>query len=105
MNNVRSKVFVPLLYLSAIILVNFACTGSHKSEGQPQGAYRAPGYVKKDYKMIMVYAKLENTAYRQRLENAMVSELNDRGYHALPAYKNFDVTYKYDSVQFMNKIN
>jgi hypothetical protein len=94
-----------LLYVYAILAFNLACTGSHKSEGPPPGVYRAPGYVKKDYKEILVYAKLENTAYRQKLENAMVDELNKRGYHALPAYKNFEVSYKYDSVQFMNKIN
>ena len=105
MNSPVKRVITPLLFLTCIIVLNCACTGSHKSEGQPQGAYRAPGYVKKDYKVILVYAKLENTAYRQKLENAMVDQLNHRGYHALPAYKNFDVTYKYDSLQFMNKIN
>jgi len=101
----KINIVLSLLYVCFILTLNLACTGSHKSEGQPQGAYSSPGYVKKDYKEILVYAKLENTAYRQKLENAMVEELNKRGYHALPAYKNFEVSYKYDSVQFMAKIN
>jgi hypothetical protein len=87
------------------LMMGIACTSSKNSGGQAQGAYRAPGYVRKDYKEIIVYARLQNTAYRQKLENAMVDQLNKQGYHAIPSYKNLDVTYKYDSVQFMNRIN
>ena len=84
---------------------NLGCTGSGKSTGQPQGAYRAPGYVKKDYKQLIVYARLQNPAYRQKLENAVADFLNKRGYHTMPAYKNIDMTTRPDSVEFFGKIN
>jgi len=92
-----------ITFLVLFAAVNIACTSS-KHAGTQQGVYRAPGYVRKNYKEILVYARIQNPVYRQKLENAMVNELNNQGYHAVPAYKNFDVTYKYDSVEFMSKI-
>lgn len=90
-----------LIFISASTLI--ACSGS-KSAGS-EGTYRAPGYVKKNYQQLVVFAKVEQDAYRQKLENAMVELLANKGYKAIPAYKNLDVSYKYDSVKFMNRIN
>ena len=94
-----------LVYTFLVTAISFACTGSKSAAGQPQGAYRAPGYVRKDYKEILVYAKVENPAYRQKVENGLADALTRKGYHAIAAYKNFDVAYKLDSAQFMDKIN
>ena len=91
---------LPLLFIAMISILG--CTGS-KNAGE--NTNRAPGYVKKNYQQLVVYAKIDNDAYRQKLENSMVALLEKKGYKAIPAYKNFDVTYKYDSVKFMNTIN
>jgi hypothetical protein len=87
-------------FLTIIIIVG--CSGSKSAS---EGTYRSPGYVKKNYQQLVVYAKVDQDAYRQKLENAMVEVLGKHGFKAIPAYKNFAVTYKYDSVTFMNKIN
>jgi hypothetical protein len=79
------------------------CSGSKKAYSET--TYRAPGYVKKNYQQLIVYAKVEQDAYRQKLENAMVEVLGKHGFKAIPAYKNLDVSYKYDSVKFMSRIN
>jgi len=92
--------FFLLICISAGIL--FSCSGSKSAS---EGTYRAPGYVKKNYQQLIVYAKIDNDAYRQKLENVMVETLGKHGFKAIPAYKNLDVTYKYDSVKFMNRIN
>jgi hypothetical protein len=92
-----------IFFLSIVAVTIVSCSGSKSAASE--GTYRAPGYVKKDYQQIVVYGKIEQDAYRQKLENAMVDLLNKKGYKAIPAYKNFEVTYKYDSVTFMNKIN
>ena len=92
-----------LMFVSIVAIAISACSSAKSAAAG--GAYRAPGYVKKDYQQIVVYAKIEQDAYRQKLENAMVDFLAKKGYKAIPAYKNFEVTYKYDSVTFMNKIN
>ena len=79
------------------------CSGSKNAYSE--GSHRAPGYVKKEYQQLIVYAKVEQDVYRQKLENAMVEYLGKQGYKSLPAYKNIDVSYKYDSVKFLNRIN
>jgi hypothetical protein len=74
----------------------------------PKDAYKSvttPGYVKKAYKQLVVYAKVEEDVYRHKIEDAMVDVLNKNGYSAIPAYKNLSVSYKYDSIKFMNEIN
>lgn len=84
-----------------IFLLVFAC-------GSPKGSYTSvttPGYVKKDYKQLVVFAKIEEDVYRHKVEDAMVDLLTKNGYNAIPAYKNLTVSYKYDSVKFMSEIN
>ena len=95
------SLFILLMSIAAFMFIG--CSGSKSAASD--GTYRAPGYVKKNYQQIVVYAKIEQDAYRQKLENAMVEFLGKKGYKAIPAYKNFEVSYKYDSVTFMNKIN
>lgn len=87
--------------LMAIVVFSVACSGSKTASN----TFRSPTYVKKNYQQIVVYARIEQDGYRQRIENAMVEVLEKHGYHAIPAYKNFDVSYKTDSVKFMNRIN
>ena len=100
---IRRPFFSYWLLLPIVVFIIIGCSGSKNAASE--GAYRAPGYVKKDYQQIVVYAKIEQDAYRQKLENAMVEFLGKKGFKAIPAYKNFEVSYKYDSVTFMNKIN
>ena len=100
---VRHSYTYYLLIASIVAGTLFSCSGSKSATAD--GTYKAPGYVKKNYQNIVVYAKIDQDAYRQKLENTMVDYLNKKGYKAIPAYKNFEVSYKYDSVTFMNKIN
>ena len=99
---IRYSYFSLLLIVSFLAVTMLSCSGSKSAS---EGVYKAPGYVKKDYQQIVVYAKIDNDAYRQKLENAMVGVLAKKGYKAIPAYKNFEVSYKYDSVTFMKKID
>jgi hypothetical protein len=97
----RNSIF--LLALLALFSYLGACSGSKSSTRE--GANRSPTYVRKNYQQIVVYAKVEQTGYRQKIENAMVDLLSKKGYHAIPAYKNFEETYKMDSVKFMEKVH
>jgi len=98
---IRYSYFSLLLIVSFLAVTILSCSGSKSAS---EGVYKAPGYVKKDYQQIVVYAKIDNDAYRQKLENAMVGVLAKKGYKAIPAYKNFEVSYKYDSVTFMKQL-
>jgi len=96
---ISSRVHCVLLMFTILSIA--ACSGSKSASN----TFRSPTYVKKNYQQLVVYARIEQDGYRQRLENAIVSVLEQHGYHAIPAYKNFDVVYKTDSVKFMNRIN
>lgn len=90
-----------LSVLSLIALFFFvACSGSKQ-------AYKSvitPGYVKKNYQKIIVFAKLDDLGYRKKLEEAMVKELGKGGINAIPAYSNLEVSFGYDSVAFMKRM-
>jgi hypothetical protein len=98
----RKYVVIFILVLATFLSYLGACSGSKTATRE--GANRSPTYVRKNYQQIVVYAKVEQTAYRQKIENAMVDFLSKKGYHAIPAYKNFEEGYKYDSVKFMEKV-
>jgi len=92
---------VSLLLVAIHIFCFIACSS-------PKDSYKSvttPGYVKKNYKQLVVFAKVEEDVYRHKLENAMVDLLNKNGYTAIPAYKSLSVSYKYDSTKFMNEMN
>jgi len=99
---IRYSYFSLLLIVSFLGVTILGCSGS---KGASEGVYKSPSYVRKNYQQIVVYGKIDNDAYRQKLENAMVDLLTKNGYKAIPAYKNFEVSYKYDSVTFMKKID
>jgi hypothetical protein len=99
----RKQRLIFLLILIPIFISLAACSGSKTATRE--GANRSTTYVRKNYQQIVVYAKVEQTGYRQKIENAMVDLLSKKGYHAIPAYKNFDETYKMDSVKFMEKVH
>src|SRR5687767_12307655 len=101
--SIRKSPFFVIAILLIGVGILLGCSGSKNAS--TEGTYRSPTYVKKDYQQLVVYAKIEQDAYRQKLENAMVALLEKNGYKAIPAYKNFDVSYKYDSVRFMNLVN
>ncbi len=67
--------------------------------------YKAPGYVKKDYKKILVVVKAEPMIYRKKIEDAMVRELKDRRYNAIAAHSYFDSAERGDSARLMAKID
>ena len=94
---------INFILLMVFIGTMTACSGSKNAAAS--NTYRSPTYMKKEYQQLVVYAKIDQDAYRKKIENAMVDVLVKNGFHAIPAYKNFDVTYKYDSVKFMNTVN
>lgn len=84
-----------------LVVLLYACAGSR------QAAFKSntdPTYVKKNYQNLIVFAKVEELVYRKKLEEAVVAELKKNGFTAIPAYSNLEVSYKYDSTQFMNRM-
>ena len=88
-------------FLVIALLLGASCAGSKNATYKSQ---TAPGYVKKAYQKIIVFAKLEEDVYRKKLEEAMVKELEKKGFTAIVAYSNLDVSYAYDSVAFMKRV-
>jgi hypothetical protein len=94
----------PIIFLAIFLSILIVGCSSPK-DATTNASTTTPGYVKKDYKQLLVFARVEEDAYRHKVEDAMVELLNKNGYKAMPAYKHVAVSYKYDSTQFMSRIN
>lgn len=68
-------------------------------------SYKDPNYQRKDYKQLLVFARIEQDSVRHKVEESISGFLAGKGFNTIPAYKHLDVSYKYDSVKFMSKIN
>lgn len=77
------------LYLMAISLLLLAsgCASSKQSTPAASQNFIAPGYVKKDYKKILVICKIDPDTYRKRVERGVVAEFKEHRYNAGPAYE------------------
>jgi hypothetical protein len=79
---------VSVLFVSLAAAGFLLSCGSSRESSAPaaSNSFIAPGYVKKDYKKILVLARLEQETYRKRIEKALVSEFKERRYNVVPSY-------------------
>ena len=75
----------------SFILVSFALFSCSSSKPAAAGSgdpnvFVAPGYVKKDYKKLLVLAIAEEAAKQKLVEDAISKEFKDNGYKTTSAY-------------------
>jgi hypothetical protein len=65
----------PIIFLAIFLsILNVGC--SSPKDATTNASTTTPGYVKKDYKQLLVFARVEEDAYRHKVEDAMVELLN-----------------------------
>jgi hypothetical protein len=77
-----------LLFSSFAVFLD-ACSPSKSASSansNDPGVFIAPGYVKKDYKKILVLAKAQEPARQKLVEDAVAREFKSNGYKVIPAY-------------------
>lgn len=95
--------------LIVLTLLMFCCNFYSCSPPQAtvtsSNTYKNPGYVKKDYKKILVVARVEQMMYRRKIEDQMVTQLKDRKYSAIASHNFFSPGEQLDSVRLMARID
>jgi hypothetical protein len=64
----------------------------------------APGYVKKEYKKILVLVRVDPDIFRKRIEKSMLKELKDRKYNASASYEFVTVEMMKDTLALRDKV-
>jgi hypothetical protein len=74
--------------LSAILATGFilSCGSSKTATTTNSDAFVAPGYVKQNYKKILVLAVAQDASKRKLVEDAVSKEFKGNGYKTIPAY-------------------
>jgi hypothetical protein len=92
--------------LSFILIVSMAgmvaCSAS--KESAKSNNFIAPGYVKKEYKKILVLVRVDPDIFRKRIEKSMLSELKDRKYNAAASYEFVTVDMMKDTLALRDKV-
>jgi hypothetical protein len=101
MINPSSK--LELFFFIAFCAIVYSCTTPKSATND--NTYKAPGYVKKDFKKILVVARVEQMMYRRKIEDAMVTQLKDRKHGAIASHNYFDPADRGDSAKLMAKID
>lgn len=90
------------LVIGLAIISGGGCSSSKTTTASPN--FIAPGYVKKDYKKILVLTLVEQPIYQKRIEDAVVKEFKERGYPFHAAHINFPGDIRKDTANLRSRI-
>ena len=87
--SIRPGILFMFLMTAALWLTSAltGCSSSKQGTAPTSNSFIAPGYVKQDYKKILVICKIDPETYRKRIEKGIVTELKDKRYPAGAAFE------------------
>ncbi len=84
------------------LIIGGSCSSSKTTTASPD--FIAPGYVRKDYKKILVLTLVEQPIYQKKIEDAVAKEFKERGYPFHVAHVNFPGDIRKDTANLRAKI-
>lgn len=96
---------ISILLFTAMVALQ-SCSGSKSATDAKNdpSVFVAPGYVKQDYKKILVLARAEDAAKEKLVEDAVAKEFKSNGYKVVPSYTVVPPELLKDTVQLRAKI-
>jgi hypothetical protein len=77
----NNRIGVLSLVLAIALTGLSACSSSKESASSAPKNFVAPGYVKKDYKHILILVRVDPDIFRKRIEKSLIKEFKDRRYN------------------------
>jgi hypothetical protein len=96
--------FLISLALLIVIASLTACSSSKETKTKTSDSYIAPDYVKRDYKNILILARVDPDMFRRRIERSVIKEFKSRRYNVSGSTEFVTPELMKDTISLKNKV-
>ncbi len=100
----NGRLFIISLVFFIALAGMSACSSSKETQTKTSDSYIAPDYVKRDYKNILILARVDPDMFRRRIERSVIKEFKSRRYNVSGSTDFITPELMKDTITLKNKV-